>query len=423
MALPWTCSICALRCDDLRLERDPQRIVVKPACALAAQRLNRWSTLAPRQAAVHGQAVDWEQALSAAAGIVQNANRLSIVGSPPDFQTARAAIDLAAASGAVLEFASTPTLQALAAAVARDGLTTATLGDVRQHADRIVWVGRPDHRLPRLRERFTSPDLPTLCVLPQGYQDRADGADETTLRLETGCVDWLRSVLLELQRRPSQDILPGEDTSGGDTTGEDTTGEDTTGAVGRLLSFLGESRYVAFVLADDALSTDDERPAASWWLRLVEQLGQTRRCVLLMPDDGAAARQTLLWRTGFSGAVHFVDRTPSLSVAPQRCDATIRLRPSLAHADDERPATSGDESPTVLLGDQGTPDAWVAAAHVFLPVGWAGSDHAGTTVRGDGTVTLALQPLPDAVLPDRNPHRAADVLAEFSNRFAQQERA
>lgn len=423
MAFPWTCSICALRCDDVLLQREAQGVAVRPDCALAARRVGRLSSQTQRSATVQGQPVSWAEALDAAIAVVRTANRLSIVGTPPDFQTARAAIDLAVASDAVLDFPSTPTLQALGAAVARDGLTTATLGDVRQHADRVVWIGRPDARLPRLRERFTA-DLPTLTVLPQGYgggQGEPQAADQSTevstevstetLRLETGLVDWLRDVLLQLQDSPAA------------STSAATSGT----AAERLLSFVGEARYLVIMVADDAFPTDDDLQAGSWLLRLVERFGQTGRCVLLMPDASAAARQTLLWRTGFAGPVQFANRIPGLSVAPPRCDAALRLQPSLS-ADPAAgqlvaAADACGDVPTVLLGDHSTPDAWVESAEVFLPVGWAGVDHAGTTVRGDGTVTLALQGLPDNVLEHRNPHRAADVLANLLNAIAQQERA
>ncbi|QEG40544.1 molybdopterin-binding domain-containing protein [Roseimaritima ulvae] len=423
MLLPWTCSICALRCDDVLLERAPQGIAVRPDCGLASEWIERLASGPRRKPAVRGREVTWEAALAAARSIVQDANRLAIRGSTPDVQTARAACELAAAAGAVLDFVSPPAAHTLAAAVSRDGLTTATLGDVRQHADRIVRIGRPNRRWPRLDERFTA-GKPTLAVLPAIANHTAEAsaaerqtqenlaqedqttADANTLCLQTGWLDWLRSVLLQLQTSPAQHT-------------------DVSPAAERLISFLRGGRYIALIIADDAWSGGEDAESGSWWLRLVERLGRDARCVLLLPDTNAAVRQTLLWRTGFSGPVTFSQHTPSLSPVAARCDAAVQLCPSFAAtpASGAEPDSVDAGLPTVLLGDHATPDASIESAAVFLPVGWAGIDHAGTTVRGDGTVTLGLQPLPDTVLPHPNPHRAADVLAEFTNAIAHQERA
>ncbi len=427
----WTCSFCALRCDDLQVAWDGEQLRIAPPCKTASQHLAALTEGGSVGAQHRGQATAWDQAMAIATDHLRGANAIRVEGPLGDIALARATIELAESWQATLRLDATPGQHALAAAIAREGVTSATFGDLRLHADRVVFVGDVGGALPRFGERFAADKR---CLRLESSIDQsalsATSEDDGELVEVGDWTDWLREVLLTLRE---------EDTAPCGAAPP----HAASPAVARLLQFLRDARYVAFVVSPTAFSAPRDHLAAEWLLRLVERLGRSARCVLLTPDASAAGRNTLLWRTGFAGAVQFsvsetaantnaepnaepgaesgADGDSGTAVAatpdgfcfatPPESGVTVRIAPTSARRRPPAASGSGEDSISILIGDAATTAAEVAAADLFLPAAWPGIDFSGTTVRGDGSVTLPLRPLPHHRLPAASARSVLELLA------------
>ncbi|QDS92070.1 hypothetical protein FF011L_08060 [Roseimaritima multifibrata] len=366
----WTCSACSLACEDLQMGLTENQLTLQPACGLAERQLQQRISSSGAVAYLNGQPVDPVQAIDALATIWDSARDPVLRGRFCDLQTARSAVAFAAASNAVIDLPSSATLRSLFAAVCRDGATMATLGDVRQHADRVVLIGDCLTEMPRLAERFF-PGVPPLLLLERDadFSVSADSMSPGAVvqRLDSSWSSWLRAQQ-----------------------------SDPSGMDHAVAGYLQDGKYTALILAANAL--DQDELAATWLLKWIEQLSESMRAVLVAPDQSTAAKQVLLWRAGFSGPVRFRDQIPEPLEKVPCGDVQLILQPSLplvAPKQLEQQIRTRRQAgqQTILLGDQATPVYLSAAADLFLALDWPGQECGGTTVRGDGSVTLPLPPL------------------------------
>ncbi|TWU06405.1 molybdopterin-binding domain-containing protein [Stieleria varia] len=253
-------------------------------------------------------------------------------------------------SGAIrLTSESTASTRALATAIRRDGVIAATIADVRQHADLIVTVGSIDRCTPRLRERLSG---------DRSVQWRSLGSCISATHL----ADLLMAV-----RHGS----PVESNDSFNAQSQDPC------------THLSTARYIAFIVADDALADADNVIGASLLLQLIVQLNQqsldptTRRRAVLMALDPLQSLKAVL---GWNGIPLPMLGTDSTAV-------DIRIGNPLP------------ESPPAKLQIGGR-DPGEAIAEVFIPASQAGVHVADMVIRGDGTVTLPLQPVLGGSLSD-----------------------
>ncbi len=380
-------------------------------CALANQRLTAWREGRLTSAMVNGAPVPFAAALTVAAQQVAKSKTFSVTGPGLDLQLATSMIKLAGRPGGQFLLQRTMTSEAIATAMGRDGATLATLGDVAQHADRAILIGRPAATLPRLRERFLQ-DCSVLEVdLPQ-----------------TAWLPWVRACLLRLLRQQSPGTPLGaavvDDQLAGDENTPSMTDRLDWPSPQRLLQFLDDGRYLAWIVDPVAWQGSDSDLIAEWLIRLIEAFGVGRRSVLVAPDMTQTLRQALVWQTGFAGSVGFfsADSAPLPSFAggeqadqqgwlnpaepqpqplvfPGATESVIRICPSVVGPANDKdaafPANAEHRSEIeILIGDPGSQPQQAVAAAVFLPVAWPGLTLPGNLVRGDGAVTLPLYPLP-----------------------------
>ncbi|WP_153555178.1 molybdopterin-binding domain-containing protein [Roseimaritima sediminicola] len=472
MTAPWTCPFCPLRCDDLVRDAPVRDDVVRDALVrddlvrddLVRDDVVRGAECPKRDRhlgdlaggtllgpLVAGRPASWAEALQAAARRLGDSAEVQVDGFAGDLQTARAAVATAAALAATLRLDSTATLSAVAAATARDGVTAATLADVRMHADRVLILGDPHAQAPRLAERFLTgipqqilhfrpavqgPAPPDAAAPAPGSSAAHAASDGAPLDVDIAPLPWLRSLLWRLSQQPETGAA--EDKRGSPAA-ETWNGADHTATVEAIAGFLESGRMRAVIVMPGAfdawagagagqseLGEVGMGEVGTWLLRVIERLNDRGRGVLVSLDPAAAARQSQLWLTGFSGPLSFAARPvepllvgrgePGADEADRSPEAArpvrVRLQPSWAASSassasgpDGRPIgleSAERTNPTpaapdslVLLGDAATPPAVAHRAAVFLPVRWPGVDASGTTVRGDSTVTLPLGPLVD----------------------------
>jgi formylmethanofuran dehydrogenase subunit B len=159
-----TCLGCGCVCDDIQIVRRDGRIAeVRQACSLGAAWFGDGAV--PARVRVDGRAATLEAALDAAAARAGAARR-ALVYLAPDLscEAQRAAVALADALGATADSITSDTVLPSVLAAQERGRPGATLGEIRQRADVVVfWGVDPSERYPRFSSRF-APEAAGLHV-------------------------------------------------------------------------------------------------------------------------------------------------------------------------------------------------------------------------------------------------------------------
>lgn len=375
------CPFCPLHCDDVTL--DPQgRPVV--ACDLAKTEFRRalGTPTPPRLGAddpslIHiagaddtGDGTDTDtHAIERhiAATIrdrVKTAERIALVTAGTDLQTARDLDDLASADPRVsIRIDASPTRQAIATAVSREGVVAATIADVRRHADQIWLLGiRPEH-YPRLLDRLIDPDRPaTVHRSPHGI-----------------AADDLASLVVADPNAPPKDIT-------------------STG----LSPAFASSRYLTVIVGDHAFRPVEAEAAAELLVQWIHRRNANARAVIVQFDRAATNRCVAAWRGNRTLAA---DRDAIT-------DNEVRIRIGAPNAINPEAA-----APMTLQvgGDPSDPHQTQA----YLPAAEFGVHRNGAVVRGDGTVTLPLSKIARSPLPTATQWLRSNVFATQPPRHSQ----
>lgn len=155
-----TCAACGLVCEEITLRIDKQQIVeVKNACPLCTSRLKGRALDEGPQAKVEGREVSQSVAIERTAEILADAKSPLIYGlSSSTVETQRSAVALADHLGATIDPAIPAFHRDAIVAMQSVGISTCTLGEIKQRAAVVVlWGADPEKTHPRLYERFLAP--------------------------------------------------------------------------------------------------------------------------------------------------------------------------------------------------------------------------------------------------------------------------
>ena len=387
-----TCLGCGCACDDLEVTLRRNRIVgMERACGLGAAWLGDGRT--PMRALVGGVDSSPREALLAAARMLAEAKRpLILLTTDLSCEAQRAAVALADRVHAVIDNLSSSTVLASVLASQAIGRATATLGEIRNRADVVVFWDVDGTRYPRFAERY-APD-PEGLYLREGHHGRrvvsvaarhdpwrdADHVVRVAPADETSTLIALAAVLADPARGPGD-------------------GPAWTAALA-LLTHLDGGRYVA-VIADAEPVDESDAPRADALCRLSHALNHgTRGAVLTLRAGGnrSGAEAAMTAAAGYPIAVDYADGTP-------------RYRPYDGSAHALLAARSADAD--LVIGDGASVDAWslaalaatscavigpaattgpLAAARIAIDSARAGVHEGGTALRMDD-VPVSLQSL------------------------------
>jgi hypothetical protein len=335
------CPFCPLCCDDVEVGGDEATIGVD--CTLArAQFAAAIDCPPPRIGSQIFDHVDWEA--FAARLDLQRPPLVMIHGAT--IEESKEITRLAAEGSLRVRLMEPDWLAAMERTIARDGVIAATLGDVCSHAEFIWMVGEFDSLTPRLRERL-----------------QRTGADlEHTPTLSLSTLAEFNALTEHRQGRarvPAQNFEVSSD---------------------RILAHIRRSRYTAIVLGAAPFERDCEAVGSESLVRLIGRWNQvdwtdgakgepvSQRAVVLRMTPDQNLRGVMRWTSNMLPQ-HGLSQPPVVAVS-------IGARPV------------GDDSPVRL--QIGGPDPGDSVADAYLPASTPGVQFAGTTIRGDGSVTLPL---------------------------------
>ena len=409
-----TCLGCGCACDDIAVVVDGDRIAeARNTCALGRAWFADGSV--PRETRSGGKTVAPDVALADAAKLLRRAERPLVYLAPEiSCETQRAAVAIADRLGALLD---SPTGEIAAGILAsqRRGRAAATLGEIRQRADLVVfWGVDPADRYPRYASRYAV-DPPGLQA-PDGRNSRrvvavdvgpsrgAADADERVAIAPEDEIDALalmRAVVL------------------GRGIGDGTVARVATGLATQMM----RARYVALVHDAEPSPRGSPLPlplhpdSGEALIALAQALNGPARCALSSLRAGgnrSGADAVATWQTGFPFAVDFAPGYPcyrphagaAVLLARGEIDVAL-LVGSPAGVPQDVAATLGQVT-TIAIGPRASAASF--RPKVAIDTGVAGIHEGGTAFRMDD---LAL-PLRPAL---SGPSVAADVVRALAARL------
>jgi formylmethanofuran dehydrogenase subunit B len=383
-----TCLGCGCGCDDLIVKVRGGRIAeVSPPCPLA----QRWfgDGTVPGNIRVHGRPGTIEQAIAAAADVLVAGGTPLVVMAPEiTTEAQRVAIAVADELGAEVDGGTSDTAAAGIAVAQRRGRAAATLGELKNRADAVLfWAVDPRDRYPRYLERYAASGSSTH-VRRRSLLSVSIGADRGPKDVELHAeftagdeVDAL-AVMTGTVRGRKFDGLPKQL-------------QPAVGLAERLL----EAAYVAIVHDAEVPREARDAQRTEGLIALAQVLnGPTRAALSSLRAGGnrSGAEAALTWQTGHPLRVSFAGGSPR---AGSPASGLERLRsgavgPVLVAGS----ATALGDSlvglgkvPTVVIGPGASA---VSGAGVAIDTGVAGIHERGTGYRMDD-VPLPLTPVLD----------------------------
>ena len=418
-----TCLGCGCTCDDITVTADRDRIVeARHACWMGEAWFGDGS--APALALAGGDDVGMEVALEAAAALLAGAARPLVYLAPElSCEAQREAVAIADAVRARLDSVTTATILPSVLAQQERGRAAATLGEVRNRADVVVfWGVDPAARYPRFAERY-APDPQGLHV-PDGRRSRtvvavdignARGPADADLRVSFPVADEVAALSMMTAAMSGIGLQPDDVGSGFSQTGSEVNSGFNRTGMAVLLDALLAARYAVVVAdAEPGEAKEYRDPGRSAALVALTQAlnARTRGALSLLRAGGnrPGADAVMTWQTGYPTAVDFGRGVPVYRpyAAPDENFDLIfvagvgsELPPALFKAT--------TRIPLIVIGPHAS-EVGLPHARVAIDTATAGIHEGGTAFRMDD-VPVPLRPAVDG------PPRAAAVLGDLRRRL------
>jgi formylmethanofuran dehydrogenase subunit B len=394
-----TCLGCGCACDDIDVVVDGERIVeARHACPLGAAWFGDGRL--PSRCLVRGSDASLEEALDEVAELLAGAGAPLIYLAPDlSCEAQREGIALADALHAALDSVTSESALSSLLAGQERGRATATLGEIRNRADVVLfWGVDPAARYPRYWSRY-APE-PVGLFLPAGRRSRfvvavdvgaAHGPADADLRVavspddEVATLIALRAVISATAR-----------------VGSARPESDPWLRARELAPALLDARYAAIVHdAESSAEGGDDADRADALIALAQALNGPTRCALSTLRAGgnrSGADAVATSQTGYPTAIDFARGHPRY----RPYDGAAGARLQLGEADallvigatsliPDRLSALLARVPRALIGPRASESALVTGAAAVIDSGVAGIHEGGTALRMDD-VSLPLRP-------------------------------
>ena len=389
---PVTCLGCGCVCDDLSVQVTDGRIVnVTPDCPAARAWFGDGSV--PEKVLRGGAAAKLEEAVADAASLLAGSAGRVLVYLAPDLSTQaqRTAVALADLLRAGVDSATSEPAAAGLLSAQRRGRATATLGEIRNRADVLLFWGiDPSARYPRFLSRY--------ALEPEGTHVTGGRRGRKVISVHIGAARSLAGAEVEVTLDPADEITAlsvMRATVLGNRPGDlSPTLESAARAAEEML----RARYAVLVHEAEPGGLPRDPFRAEGLIALVQALnGPTRAALSSLRAGGnrSGAESVLTWQTGYPLAVDFSTGVPRYTPAARGLASiasgaatAVLIAGSAAGLGADASAALG-RVPTVVIGPRASEMPF--AAHVAIDTGVAGIHEDGTAYRMD-EVPLPLRP-------------------------------
>jgi len=298
-----TCLGCGCACDDITVVVQSGTIVeAVNACALGLAWFGDGKVAAGVRSG--GRAVPLERAIADAATLLGAARRPLVYLAPEITSEAqRATVALADRLGAALDSPTSEIADGILA-TQRRGRAGATLGEIRQRADLIMfWGVDPAVRYPRYSSRY--------AVDPVGVQAPEGRKSRTIVAVDVGRCRGPESADERITLAPAEEV----DALGAMRAAVlgRTTGNPSLGRLEDLARQMARGRYAVIVHDAEPSDLAPDADRAEALVALTQALNGPSRCALSSLRAGgnrSGADLVVTWQTGFPMAVDFAPGYP-----------------------------------------------------------------------------------------------------------------
>lgn len=394
-----TCTACGCLCDDIDLTvRDGRIVAADRACPIGeAWFLADHSRGDRPPATIEGRPATAGEATAHAAEILASARSPLVLGlTRATIEAQRLAVAIADRIGATVDPASSASSLPRWRSVMRVGMVSATLGEVRERADVVVfWGADPVVTHPRHLERYSAG--PVGRFVPEGRSGRT----LIVVDSEPTPTSAVADRFLRIAPDEAGEILA---TLRALVRGIDVPHADDP--VRDLAETMRSARYGAFFLGAGPGRGRGGSSDVEEALKLVRDLNASTRFVALTmgaPGNAAGAEAVLTWQAGSPVAVDFSEGFPRFLPDDATAEARLSRREAdaaLIVADDPGSFLSTEARahlaaiPRILIA----PGATAREATVALDAATPGIHAGGTVMRSDGA-TLPLRPALTSKIP------------------------
>ncbi|VVB52260.1 Formate dehydrogenase subunit alpha [uncultured archaeon] len=407
------CPFCGCLCDDLTIVVEDNKITdVKQACKLGASKIMGHHRIkAPmmrKDKNSEFKEVSYEEAINEAANILSNSKRPLLYGwASAVCEVHKKGILLAEELGAIIDNTATVCHAPSTLAVHEKGLPSATLGQIKNRADVIVfWGSNPVHAHPRHMGRYSvfakglfsekGRKGRKVIVVDVRKTDTANMADQF-VQLEQGS-DYLVVSALRAILSGHADVVP------------ESVGGVPKDALSKLVDTLKTGKFVGIFFGMGLTQSKSRYKNIDNAISLVTELNAFTKCVIT-PMRGhynvTGFGNVCAWETGFATAVDFARGAPYYNPGETAAnDVLLRKETDAAmiiagDAGAHFPADSVRHLariPVVQIDPYWNPTTEVA--NVVIPVAICGVEVEGTAYRMDG-VSLRMRKMVEPThLPD-----------------------
>lgn len=387
-----TCLGCGCGCDDISVTVADGRIVDATAvCPLGRAWFGDGTV--PSEVLRDGRPASLNEAIAEAAAILVEASGRCLVYLAPDIssQAQRLALALADLLRGTVDSATSETAAAGLLAAQRRGRAGATLGEIRNRADALLfWAVDPAQRYPRFLERYALEPVGTH--IPRGRAGRF------VISVNVGPEKALSGADLTLELEPEEEIaaLSLMRASVLGRSPSSSTSPRLTRAV-EIAGRLAQARYA--VLVHDAEPTAERRDPlrVEALIALTQALNEPTRAALSSLRAGGnrpGAEAVLTWQTGYPFALDYSRGFPRYTPTLRGLDRVtggafqaVLLVGSPVLEDSAHEALSSLSS--LVIGPRASQAAF--KTRVAIDTGVAGIHEGGTAYRMD-EVPLPLRP-------------------------------
>ena len=407
------CPFCGCLCDDLTIVVEDNKITdVKQACKLgAAKIMGHHRIKAPmmrKDKNSEFKEVSYEEAINEAAKILSNSKRPLLYGwASAVCEVHKKGILLAEELGAIIDNTATVCHGPSTLAVHEKGLPSATLGQVKNRADVIVfWGSNPVHAHPRHMGRYSvfakglfsekGRKGRKVIVVDVRKTDTANMADQF-VQLEQGS-DYLVISALRAILSGHADVVP------------ESVGGVPKDALSKLVDILKTGKFVGVFFGMGLTQSKSRYKNIDNAISLVTELNAFTKCVIT-PMRGhynvTGFGNVCAWETGFATAVDFARGAPYYNPGETAAnDVLLRKETDAAmiiagDAGAHFPADSVRHLariPVVQIDPYWNPTTEVA--NVVIPVAICGVEVEGTAYRMDGVSLRMRKMIEPTHLPD-----------------------
>jgi len=398
------CKFCGCLCDDIIVEVEDNRILkTKRACSNGRGMFLDYDP-SFQKPLIDGKQVEWDEAVSVCADILNKADSPLIYGlSSTSTEAQRKAVELADLLGAVIDSTSSVCHFPTVLAFQRTGEVTCTLGEVKNRADLLIfWGCNPMVSHIRHFTRYSAKAKGTLT--PGGRKDRtivvvdvretpSSKTADMFLQIDSGTdyevLTTLRALVQEKELEPGAGHIVSEELK-------------------ELARMMKTCNYGVVFFGMGLTMTSGRSYNVSELFTLAAELNRFNRfSVMPMRGHGnvAGADNVLTWLSGYPSAVSFARGFPQLGpgeftsvdmLARHEADAALIIASDpMAHFP-HGAVEHLRHIPFILMAPM--TNCSTKAAKVFLPTACCGIDVPGTAYRMDN-VPLRLR----AVLASEKP--------------------